>query len=91
MKKKFLRSNALIDVDEDNNEWKEHYKGMPEFNHSDNTHYFSIKIYFKSKGDIKAFSNLIEQNITENTKSVWFPKQKIMRVANKRYVDESKV
>jgi hypothetical protein len=90
MKKKFRKANALFEIDE-NEEWKEHWKGMPEFKHKDLTPYFSLIIHFRSKEDIKKFSKLIEQNITENSKSLWFPKQKITRVADKRYVDESEI
>jgi hypothetical protein len=90
VKKKFVKKNALLEI-EDNEEWREHWKGMPEFSHKDITPYFSIKIHFNTKESIKQFSELVGQNITENTNSIWYPKQKITHVANKRYIDESEV
>ena len=90
MKKKFIKKNALFEVT-DMEEWKEHWKDMPQFSHKDHTPYFSIKIHFKSREAIKTFSELIGQKITENTKSIWYPKSKIIHVANKRYIDESEI
>lgn len=53
--------------------WKKHWKDMPEFIQNDESPYKSIIINFISKLDVEEFSELIKQNITENTKSLWFP------------------
>ena len=67
----------------------EEWEGMPEFNNEDLTAYRQIIISFRNEEDIQEFSKLIEQNITEYTKSVWFPKVEIDTMMNKQYTDES--
>jgi hypothetical protein len=37
------------------------------------------------------FVQLVRQNITENTPSIWFPAVPEMRVENKRWMDESEI
>ena len=39
----------------------------------------SIHVHFKTREDIEAFAKLIGQNITEDTKSLWYPKTEIVR------------
>jgi hypothetical protein len=60
-------------------EWEMEWRGMPEYNCSNNNPYIKIVINFKTKEDYKNFSHLIGQNLTENTDSIWFPKQFIPR------------
>ena len=62
-------------VDDPQSEWQ----GMPEFEHQDLTAIQSIHVHFKTREDIEAFAKLIGQNITEDTKSLWYPKTEIVR------------
>jgi len=62
------------------------WAGMPEFQQEDKTGVRDIIVHFKSVSDVKAFAELIEQNISEKTKSIWFPK-----VINDSYTDEQYV
>jgi len=89
MKKKFRKANALFEVNE-NEEWKEHWKGMPEFIQNDLSPYKSIKINFRSLEDMKKFSELINQTVTMNTRSIWFPKAKIGKIVDKKYIYDPK-
>lgn len=82
------KKKGLFNID-DLREWKKHWKDMPEFEHEDLTPLFQIIVSFEKVEDIKAFSKLIGQTITVNTRSLWYPRAKIGRLANKRWIDES--
>ena len=68
--------------------WRNEWKDMPEFKMQNLTAEFSLKINFESEADVVKFAELVNQNITPNTKSIWFPEVKITRFMNKRYIDE---
>lgn len=68
-----------------NKEWQ----GMPEFDQKDLSAFKSIVVHFDSPLSMQKFAKLIGQPITEKTRFVWYPKAKIDRYADKRYVDES--
>lgn len=54
----------------------EEWKGMPEIGSVDILGAAkSIIVHFKTPDDIKQFSELVGQTVTENTKSIWYPKQ----------------
>jgi hypothetical protein len=72
----------LFDVPPD---WKQSWEGMPEFNQVDLTSFQEIKIHFKDRDARQAFSELIGQTITDNTRSLWYPKAEIGRYADKRF------
>ena len=72
-------------------EWKEHWKDMPEFIQKDLTSEKSIIVHFRNKEDRDTFSKLVEQKITYKTQSIWFPKAEIEHMMNQRYskIDEN--
>lgn len=74
---------------EDLEPWKKEWQDMPEFIQENQEPYQQIIVSFKNKEDLNKFSKLIEQKITCKTQSIWFPKVKIRRYSNKRYIDES--
>jgi nucleoside-diphosphate-sugar epimerase len=61
-----------------------------EFIQEDLEPFRSIIIHFENIEDIKKFSELLNQRITHLTKSIWYPEATIEKVANKKYIDESK-
>lgn len=65
------------------------WTGMPEFDHVDKTSEYRVIVHFASKEDLDAFSNLIDQKLTENTRSIWFPKAEIERAFDKSYEQSS--
>lgn len=79
------KQDTLFNVDET---WREEWKDMPEFVQNDLMPWKSIVVHFETKEDRKDFAKLVSQNITSETKSIWYPAAKIAIVANKRYVDE---
>lgn len=70
-------------------QWKEQWQGMPEFVQEDQTPYKSIVVHFETLEDMQAFAQRVEQTVTVETRSIWYPKAEIERYANKRYKDES--
>jgi hypothetical protein len=75
-------------VFENPNSWKKHWKGMPEFDQDNNPPYKTIYLHFRDEEDYKEFAKLVEQNLSEKTKSIWYPK--LDRDANslKRWIEE---
>jgi len=65
------------------------WKGMPEFIQEDLTPWHTIYVHFTGPGDMAAFAKLVEQNITQYTRQIWYPKAEIGHFINKRYKDES--
>ena len=75
----------LLDEDHD---WEEHWVGMPEFVQEDNPPYKKIFMNFRNEADYKEFAKLIGQNLTEKTKSIWYPKLNIDDNMLKRWIEE---
>lgn len=69
--------------------WKEEWKGMPEFKQEKKEPYSKIIVRFKTKEDLDEFAKLISQKLTDKTKSIWHPKLERGLDSYKRYVDES--
>ena len=65
------------------------WTGMPEFNNEDLTPKRQLIISFRNEDDIKVFANLIKQNITDKTKSLWYPEAIQEKQFDKLYTDES--
>jgi len=53
--------------------WKKHWVGMPEFEQEDNPCYKKIIVSFRNKDDYDEFAKLIDQKLTEKTKTTWYP------------------
>jgi len=78
-----LREKAIINHDE-------MWQGMPEFENDDVMgDYHTLKVHFHNEEDVKAFSELIGQTVTEKTKWLWYPKQERLDLKNYRVKDES--
>jgi hypothetical protein len=59
--------------------------GMPDFSQEDKRSFRHIIVHFDNEEDCKKFFNLIDQNDTGETKSIWFPPQDRMDTESKRY------
>jgi hypothetical protein len=64
---------SLIEVDET---WREEWQNMPEFIRFDNKPFQKIIVHFKTREDVKAFATLINQRLTVDTDTIWFPLNK---------------
>lgn len=74
--------------EEDDKEWKKLWRGMPEYDQENNPPYKKLFISFRSKEDYDEFAKLVDQALTEKTKSIWYPK--LDRDANRllRWIEE---
>ncbi len=81
-----------ISEDEKNNilqhdvEWKKHWIGMPEFIQDDNKSFKSLIVNFDTEEDYNEFSKLINQKLTNKTKSIRFPKLEKDDIFSMRWV-----
>lgn len=87
MKEKKEQENLFDNFDE-LDWWKKEWKDMPEFKMEDLSPEQSIIVHFETLEDRDNFSNLLDQTITSETKSIYYPKLKITRFMNKRYTDD---
>ena len=68
-------------VDDPAAEWN----GMPEFNQQDKTAFKSIVTHFKDQEAINQFAETVGQNITPQTRMIWYPEIEIGHTADKIY------
>jgi hypothetical protein len=75
----FENQNPIFD------EWKH----MPEFIQEKQEPYAKIIIRFETKEHLEEFAKLINQKLTQKTKSIWHPELQRGTNSAKRYVNES--
>ena len=56
-----------------NNNWESEWNEMPEFVQDNKMSFRKIIVHFRNNEDINQFSKLLNQKITNKTKSLWFP------------------
>jgi hypothetical protein len=80
----------LFDKNSEPKEFDPHkeWQGMPEFVMEKQKPYKELKIRFASKDDYEKFAFLIEQNLTEKTKSIWYPKLNRSLKSGLEYINE---
>ena len=61
---------------------------MPEFNNEQLDPYKTIKIHFNTKDDYINFAKLLKQNLTKDTRSIWYPELKKETFIDKEYANE---
>lgn len=66
------------------NPW-EIYKGMPEYISKNKNPKRSIIVHFETENDVNEFAKLVNQQITEKTKYIYYPKQIKMSRMDKIY------
>jgi len=77
-----------LPIDQELDLFQKEWVGMPEFIMTPEVPIRTIKISFKTKADIDAFSKLIGQNVGENIENYWFPKLNRNAFSEKVYEDE---
>jgi len=60
-------------TEQDEKESKKLWKGMPEFEQEDNPTFKTIYVHFRTEADYKEFATLVNQNLSNKTKSIWHP------------------
>ena len=69
-------------VDDPLAEWE----GMPEFEQDDLGAFQTVKIHFARQEDVNQFAKLVEQKITDKTKSMWYPQLEIIHEGKAEHV-----
>lgn len=70
------------------NEWEKEWHSMPEFIQQNTDPIQQIIISFQTYDHVKRFGQMLDQNVTANTKSLWFPKKETLPPKFFLYVDE---
>jgi hypothetical protein len=69
--------------------WQDHWKGMPEFEQEDKKPFKRVTISFRTREDYLEFQKVIDQQMTEKTKSIWYPALEAEKNSlNRWFVDE---
>lgn len=68
--------------------WEHHWMGMPDFTNETDLPFKKLIVTFKTAEDYQKFIDLMDQPMTEKTKTIWFPE--LPRTANslKRWMEE---
>jgi hypothetical protein len=77
---------TLFDL-EGGERWRRDWRGMPEFVQKDQAPWKSIIVHFANRADMARFASLVEQTLTADTRSIWYPKAAIGHFINRRYAD----
>jgi ParB-like chromosome segregation protein Spo0J len=64
------------------------WEGMPEFEQEDALAFRSVKVNFLSQSDVDDFAALLGQTITQETKSLYYPKRERAKSTG-QFIDES--
>lgn len=81
-------------VDEKEPLWRREWVGMPEFVQERKEAYAKVVVRFRSQEDVEAFSRLIGQTVTRDSRGIWFPalekgpNRTVGMIGSKKYVDE---
>lgn len=62
--------------------YEQHWQNMPSYKQDDNGAQRTIQINFENQEAVKAFAKLVDQTITDKTKSIWFPKREKNNVSD---------
>ena len=69
-------------------DWQKDWDGMPEFSMEDRMPKKQLIVSFKTMDDYKDFAKLVDQKLTVNTKSMWYPKATDHELKGHEYVDK---
>jgi hypothetical protein len=64
------------------------WKNMPEFVQEKQEPYAKLIVRFETKEDLDEFAKLLNQKLTQKTKSLWFPFKSHWGLSKKRWVNE---
>ena len=64
---------------------KEHWKEMPDFDHDDNKPYRTIYLHFDNDEQVREFAQLINQSVTDKTKTIYFNERPQRVLKDKTY------
>jgi hypothetical protein len=65
-----------------------HWQQMPEFVQDGKKGFAEVLVRVRNEEDLKKLAELLDQTITQQTKSIWYPALEKGLNAHKRWVDE---
>ena len=68
--------------------WREHWKGMPEFESTNIEPKRSLTVHFRSQEDVDKFSELLDMKLSEKAKSTWYPPREKDQNSLRRWLDD---
>ncbi len=77
-----------VELFPEEDEWRGEWRGMPEFISEPPSVYKAIKVKFASPEDYRAFMRCIDEQLTGQTRSIWFPSRQKVSRREYRYVNE---
>jgi len=80
----FSASNGIIEGVDYEKEWQ----GMPEFEMMTDK-YRSLIVHFTNADDLKDFCSLVNQDVTDKTKFIWYPAKEKNDLKNLEFTNES--
>lgn len=83
-----MKQTNLFGEEITENNWKDHWLGMPEFNQEKKEPYAKVIFRFENEDDLNEFSKLINQKLTHKTKSSWYPFKPHRREIKEVYKNE---
>lgn len=94
----FFDSNDDFDIPETEEQAEDWYKksqslwkGMPEFQNDGKEPFKQLLVSFMTEEDYKTFQTLINQVLTNKTRSIWFPEREQKTLLNKFWIDTGEV
>lgn len=85
MEKQTTIRQGFFDIPEN---WREHWKKMPEFHQEDLTSFQAVKVHFRTREDRDDFAKLLGRSFTEKTKSIWYPDIEFADNTKVRFISE---
>ena len=79
--------NNLLFDDAMTPEWQDHWQNMPEYISEEQKEVAAIIVRFRTEDDLKEFCAIVNQDLKNTTKSMWYPELEGGVYSNKRYVD----
>ncbi len=69
-------------------DWRSHWIDMPEYVQEEDKEFSKLTVRFDNEDDLMEFAALINQKLTNKTKSIWFPERQ--KKKRGRWKDESR-
>ena len=71
-------------------DWEDEWTDMPEYVTNKREPYRMVIMRFRNQEDVDKFQKLIDQGMTRETKSLWYPKLVFNESIKYRYLDDEK-
>lgn len=67
--------------------YEDAWQGMPEFIQENLMPFKSILVHFENQENVSKFAALVDQKITNQTKSLWYPKSELIKPSEYTYAE----